>query len=107
MVRTVIETHANIDHGITGQIAAGHGFSHAFLDCGNIIARDRAADNLIDELETFPRRERLDLEPSIAELAAAPGLFFQLSLGAGATANGFLVRDFGRLQNDFRAVLAL
>src|ERR1051325_10163731 len=107
MIRAVVERHAHIDHWITREIASTHGFAHAFFDRGNIVAGNRPADDLIDKLESLARRERLDLYPGIAELAAPARLFFQSALRAGAPANGLLVRHLRRLEHDLRAIFAL
>ena len=76
MVGPIIQGHTHVDHLITGQVTASHRFAHAFFHRRDIIARDRAADDLVDELESFARRQRLDLQPSIAELTAPAGLLF-------------------------------
>ena len=45
-----------------------------FLDRGDELARDRAAEDLVDELEVAAARQRLDLDLAVAELAVAAGL---------------------------------
>ena len=107
MIRAVIESRSDIDHGITGQVAARHRLSDPLLYRWDIIARDRAADDFVDEFKTGAMRQRLNFDPGIAKLAVAAGLFFLSALGAGAAANGFFVRHLGRFKHDLGAILCV
>ena len=80
VVRAVVERDAHVLHRIPRDVPLLHGFAHALLDRGDEVARDHPADDLVDELEAFAARQRLDLEPAIAELAAAAGLLLVLAL---------------------------
>ena len=84
MVRAVVQRHPDVDDGIAGEDALVQRLAHALLDRGNVLARDDAADDLVDELEAAAARQRLDLEPRVAELAAAAGLLLELALRLGA-----------------------
>ncbi len=60
-----------------------HGLVHALLDRGDELPRDRAADDLVDELEPTATLERLDPQERHAELPVATGLLLVLALGLG------------------------
>ena len=55
----------------------------ALLDRGDELAGDRAADDLVDELEAAAALERLDAHERDAELAVTTGLLLVLALGLG------------------------
>ena len=46
-----------------------------FSTAGRKLLRNRAAENLVRELEAGAAGQRLDLDPAVAELAAPAGLF--------------------------------
>ena len=52
-------------------------------------------------------RQRLHLDPAIAELAVAAGLLLVAALDVGVSADGLAVRNLGRLQGDVHAVALL
>ena len=67
--------------GIAGQHAALHGLADALLDGRDVLLRDRAADDLVVELEALARRLRLDARCyDVAVLAVAAGLADELAL---------------------------
>src|SRR5271155_4163302 len=100
MIAAVEDGDPHVDHRIAGQESVGQSVAHAFFDRRNEVARDDAADDVVDELEALAARHRLDLQPAIAVLPAAAGLALVLALRLGAALDGFLVRNLGRLQLD-------
>ena len=107
MVRAVVERDAHVLHRIPRDVPLLHGFAHALLDRGDEVARDHPADDLVDELEAFAARQRLDLEPAIAELAAAAGLLLVLALRARLALDRLAIRNLRRLELDVDAEFPL
>ena len=90
MIGAIVERRSDIDHRITGQVAARHRFSNPLLHRRDKIPRDRAADDFVDEFKTCAMRQRFDFDPGIAELAMPAGLFFLPSLGRWRCREWFL-----------------
>src|SRR5262249_44721633 len=107
VIRAVVNRDLEIDHGKAGQVAVGGGFDDAFLDRGDVVLRDRAAENLVGELEIRPARQWLHADPAIAELPVAAGLFLVPALYVGFAPNGFAIRNLGGLQHDLDGVAFL
>ena len=84
-----------------------HGLDDALLDRGDEAPRDRAADDGVLELVALAARQRLDLDPAVAELAAAAGLLLVPALGLRLLADGLAVRHLRRVQVDLDAEPAL
>ena len=74
VVRPVLEDNANVDDGIAGEDARLHRLLDAEVDRRDVLARDLAADDLVDELVAVPRRRRLEIDDHVPVLAAATGL---------------------------------
>ena len=70
----------------------------------NPVARDRAAENVVNELDAFAAFDGLHLDAADAELAVAAGLFFVFAFGVGFAANGFAIRNLGRLEREIDVV---
>ena len=79
---------------------AHQGIDHAFLDRADVVARYRAADHLLRELEAGAARHRLDIEHDVAELAVAAGLFLVPAALGDPLADGLLIADRRRLRFD-------
>src|SRR5215472_17432255 len=71
--------------------AAPQRLDHAFLDCGDIITRDRAADDSVDIGETRAARQRFHLERDVGELAMAPTLTLEAGMLLSAAPDRLLV----------------
>src|SRR5207237_10785432 len=71
------------------------------------LARDRAADDLVDELEAAAARERLDLDVGHGVLAVTAGLLHVAALGLSAGLDGLPVRDLRGMMGGLDAELAL
>ena len=61
---------------------------------------NRAAENVVDELDAFAAFDGLHLDAAHAELAVTAGLLFVFAFGVGFAANGFAIRNFGRLERE-------
>jgi len=59
---------------------------------------NRSAKNIVNEFDALVTLGRFKLDAADAELAVAAGLFFVFAFDVGASANGFAVRNFGRLE---------
>jgi len=64
------------------------------------LPRDRAAEDVVHELEVGAARQRLDPDLAVAELAVAAGLLLVSSVRLGRRLDGLAIRDAGRLQID-------
>ena len=73
----------HVDDGEAEHAAVLHRLVHALLDRGDELPRDRAADDLVVELEAAAALERLDADERDAELAVTAGLLLVLALGLG------------------------
>src|SRR4051795_6116988 len=74
VVLAVVEAHPEILHGVSGERAVLHRLGDPLLHRRNEALRDRAALDLVDELEARARLGRTDLDVTVAELAPPPGL---------------------------------
>ena len=66
-----------------GDRAFGQHLAHAFLDGRDELARDRAAHDVVDELEARAALERLDAQVHLAELAGATRLLLVAAVAFG------------------------
>src|SRR6266513_1176405 len=92
VVGAVGEPHPEVDYRVAGQHARVERLADALLDRRDVFLRDRAADDLVLELEPFPG-VRLDLEIDVAVLAPAAGLAHVAPLRLGGVADGLAVGD--------------
>ena len=72
--RAVEDAGAEVDHRVAGEEAAHPRVLDPLLDRRHELARDRAAEDVVDELEVAAARQRLELHLAVAELAVAAGL---------------------------------
>ena len=93
--------------GKSGQIAFFRGLDDSLFDRGNEVPRNGAAEDFVFEFELSAARQRLHANPAIAELAVAAGLLLVAALHVGLAANGFAIRNLGRVQLDVHAVALL
>jgi hypothetical protein len=78
-----------------------------FSMAGNEVARHRAAEDFVAELEAAAARQRLHANFAVAKLAVAAGLLLVPALRLGLAADGFAIRHLGRLERDFGVVALL
>ena len=74
MVRAVGEPGADVDERVAGEHAALHRLLDAGVDRRDVLARDDAALDLVDELVAAARAGRLERDDDVAVLAATTGL---------------------------------
>src|SRR5262245_49923601 len=93
VIRAVGQPRLDVHHRVAGQHAGIERFADAFLDRRDVLPRDRAADDLVLELEALARLVRLDLEVDVAVLTAAAGLPHIAALGFGLLADRLAIGD--------------
>src|SRR5258705_1444966 len=98
VIAAVEDGDLDIHQRIAREVSFDQGIAHALLHRGDEVARDYAADDIVDELEALATRIRLDLEPAIAILAAAARLGLVFALRFRAPLDSFFVRNVGRLK---------
>ena len=103
VLHAVDEQDADALHGRAGELAVLHRLAHALVDRGPVALRDDAADDLVDELVAelaVLRRQRLEHDRAVAELAAAAGLLLVAMPRARLLADRLLVRHARRVELD-------
>src|SRR5581483_5260250 len=90
--RAVVQRGAEVGERIAGDDASLGGLTDALLDRRPEVARHGAADDARRELDAAARRERLHLDPRVAEHAVAPGLLLVAALRRRLLPDRLLVR---------------
>ena len=98
---------AEVDHRVAGEVAAHARVLDALLDRRNELPRNRAAEDVVDELEIGAARQRLDLDLAVAELAVAAGLLLVAAVRLGRRLDRLAIRNARRLQVHVDAEAAL
>src|SRR5205085_8021886 len=93
VVAAVEELHLEVDHGVAREHAALHRLLYALADCGDVLLRDGAALDLVEEFEPAPLRSRADVQPDVAVLTSPAALADVLALGLHFLGDGFAVGD--------------
>src|SRR5437773_6989800 len=91
MVRAVNGSCTYINHRITGASARFHFLMDALANCGDVLLRNRAADNLVDEFETAAALHWLELHNCIREHAAPARLPLEEAACAHRLGNSLFV----------------
>ena len=108
MVLAVDAAHPDVDDREARQGAVRKPLEDALLDGRDQVARDRAADDLVDELESAPTGQRLHAQVADPEHALAAGLLLQLPLHVLDLARDRLaVRDLRAREIDLEVEHAL
>src|SRR5437870_10714316 len=102
MVRAVVKDDSEIHDREPSQISASRGLFDSLFYGGNVVLRNRAAENVVNEFKLRAARQWLHFDLAIAVLAVASSLFFVAALHVGFAANGFTIWHFWRLQDNFR-----
>src|SRR5271169_6856326 len=89
---TVEQGDPDVDEGITGVHPLFHLSAHALLDARDELARHRAADHFVAELEPGPFRQRLDFDVADCVLTVTTGLFDVPAMAFRLAAKGFSQR---------------
>src|SRR5215472_9456357 len=106
MVTAVVQRDLHIDHGITGENTALHGFLNAVLDGLEVLSRYRAALDLIHELEAFALFIGVDVKLHVAVLPAPASLTDIFAFRFGVLADGLAVGHLRLTHVGFNLVLA-
>ena len=93
MVRAVEDGHLDVDHREPGVDAGLEGLLDAHLDRTHVLARDGAADDLVDELEACALLVRLGRQNDVAVLALAAGLALEEAIALGQATDRLAVGD--------------
>ena len=104
MVLAVVHDDAHVLQRIAGDRPFGQHLAHAFLDRRNELVGDRAADHLVDELESRAARQRLDSQVHLAELARAAGLLLVAAMAFRPARDGLAIGNARRMRLDVHAV---
>ncbi len=105
--RAVEDRGAEIDHRVAGQEAAEPRVLDALLDRRDELPRDRAAEDVVDELEVAAARQRLEPDLAVAELPVAAGLLLVAAVRLGRRGDRLAVGDARQLEVDLDAEPAL
>ena len=98
MVLAVVERDAQVHHRVARELALAQRLDDALLDGRDERPRDRAADDLVDELEAVAALQGLDPDPAVPVLAPPAALLLVLALGLGRAGDGLAVGHVGRGQ---------
>ena len=96
MVGAVIEDDTEVDGGKSGKDALLSRLLDSFFDGGNVVPRDRTAENFIHEFKIRTSGQRLHADFAVAVLAVTAGLLLVLALYVGPAFDGLAVWNFGR-----------
>ena len=107
MERAVEDRRPEVDHRVAGEEAAHARVLDALLDGRDELPRDRAAEDVVHELEVAAARQRLDLDLAVAELAVAAGLLLVPAVRLGGRGDRLAVRNPRRLEVHLDAEAAL
>ena len=93
MIGPVVQLHLEVDDGIASHGTARRGFLDAALHRRDVLPRDDAAHDLVQELEPRSPRQGRDPDPAVAVLAAAARLLLVLPLSLRPRLEGLAVGD--------------
>ncbi len=83
MERPVEDGRLEVDHREAGEEAAQPRVLDALFHGGNELPRNRAAEDVVDELEVAAARQRLHLDLAVAELSVSAGLLLVAAVRLG------------------------
>src|SRR5688572_13745896 len=104
MMLAVVDDDANILQRKACHGAFDQRLPHALLDCRNELARDRAPDDFINELESLAALQRLDSQKDLAELPGTACLLLVTAVAVGGPGNSFPVGDARWMRLDVHTV---
>src|SRR5262249_9733997 len=93
----------DVDDRVARERPALHAGDDALLDRGNVLVRDDAALDLVDELELRAARQRRNAEVDFAELAATTALLLVAVVALGAALDRLAIRHVRLRQRDLDA----
>ena len=106
MVLAVVALDAHVDDREAVGAAGGHRLLDALLDGRDVVARDGAADDRVDELEPGAALQRADAQVGDRVLPVAAGLLLDLALGVAGADDRLAVRHRDVFGLDVHAELA-
>ncbi len=104
VIFAVVEDGAEIHDWESCQEAPGGGVANSSFDGRNPVLGDRPAENIVDELNSLATFDGLHFDAADTKLSVAAGLLFVLAFDVGFPADGFAVRNFGRLQGEINVI---
>src|SRR5581483_5362944 len=107
VIAAVVQRRLHVDHLVTGEHAAFEGFLDPLLDRLDVLARDDAADDGVDEFKADARLRRLDPDFGVTVLAAATGLAHELADAFRRSGDRLAVSDLRTTDVGINAELAL
>ena len=93
VVRPVEQRHLDVDDRVPGVDPGLELLADALVDGLDVLARDRPADDLVDELVARALLGRLELDDGVAVLALAAGLADEATVALGGTTDRLAVGD--------------
>ena len=99
MKGTINQGDLEINTGKSGQNTFLSGFNDAFFNRRNVCFGNCSTHNGIDELKALAPGQGFHLNPAIAKLTVAAGLFLVLTLNPDLLFDGFSKRNFGGSQH--------
>src|SRR6185312_3906363 len=105
MTLPIVDRHAHVLDGKSGNRALGEHLTHAFLDCRYVLARNGSAYHIVHELEPGAALERFDAQEHFAELARTARLFLVAAVPLGRTHDGLAVWNARRMRLHAHAVV--
>ena len=106
MVFALVALDPHVDDGEAVQAAGRHGLGDAALDGGDVVARDRPADDRVDELAALATCRGADPQLRDGVLPVPARLLLDLALDVGRSRDRLPERDPDRLGLDVHAELS-
>ena len=106
MIRAVVQRDLHVHDRVAGDHAGLHRALDTGVDRRNVLLRDRAADDGVDELVTFAGLVRFDLDLDVTVLTFTTRLTRILGVDVRQTANRLLIRDLRSADVGFHLELA-
>ena len=101
MVRTINQSDAHINYRIASEDTFFHCFTHTFFNCGDVLTRNSATEDFINEFEAASGGQRFHSNFNVTILTMTTGLFFMFAFNFCSTTDGFTVFDDGSSQVSF------
>jgi hypothetical protein len=108
VIRAVVETSLDANHGIACYETACDTFAKTLFNCGEEVLGNCAANNLVGwEYELFFAHVRLETDPNVTKLTVTAGLLLMTSLLVNNLADRFSVSNAGSGKLNLNAKLIL
>src|SRR6185312_3800359 len=107
VIRAVDQSDLDVHDRLAGDDAGLTGLLDALVDCRDVLLRDRAADDAVDEGVTLAYLVGLQLQPDMTILTTTARLAHELAFTLDGAANGLAVGDLRLADVRFHLELAL